>query len=260
MARTILSFSIVFTLMSLLLIPCGCSDKDQVDSLIPKTDLMGSCDSVRIFDMETQQAKTIKGGFLIHALAEVPYDIKREQVKPTVLKCIQDLKHKNQGCEWITVFLCANGRKGIHAGKGEYKEGKIIISYGVPSREQLAAEKVAIEDYHLVHEPPRLLSGTEFNQAAEICDLYVKYTAILEEEDIKNASEGKIIDQDIYESLMDSRADRVFKKVAGEVNLPEVKVRKLRNNLMRYYILNWGDETIQKSSIKNRFIQGKKLF
>lgn len=245
MIRIVAPFRAALPIISLLLIISGCSDRDQFDNLFPESSLAGSYVPAKIFNVETQRKNNVKGGFSINALAEVPYDIKREQVKPALLACIRALKKKNQDCEWITVFLCAEGKKGIYAGKGEYKEGKTDISYGVPSKELLAAEKTAIEYYHLIHEPPRLLTRTEFDQASHIFDLYHKYTAVLTEEDMKKAGNGIAFDQDIYDSLMNSRSDRVFKKVTGEVNLSEAKVRKLRNGLMRYYILTWGNETVE---------------
>lgn len=228
----------------ILLVLCFSCAEDPLDGLIPETSLNGSIQKITIFDLKTQRGKVVRGGLLITASVEVPYDIRREQVRPTLLACIKELKKRNRDCEWFNVFLCADGRVGIYAGRGEYREGTIYISYGIPSNKQLAeaeALREELDDYV----PPKLLSKEEFNLAADLNELYYKYDNILAEKDLKEARDGGGCNHDVYDKLSDSRDDRVYEMIAKEVSIPEDTIRKLTRSLGTYYIFAWGSETIQ---------------
>lgn len=228
----------------ILLVLCfGCAE-DPIDKLIPETSLNGSIQKITIFDLETQRGKIVRGGLLIIASVKVPYDLRREQVRPTLLACIKELKKRNRDCEWFNVFLCADGRDGIYAGRGEYREGKIYISYGIPSKKQLV-EAEALREELADYVPPRLLSKEEFNLAADLDELYYRYDNTLAEKDLKEARDGKRWNQDVYDKLSDSRDDRIYEMIAKEVSLPDDTIRKLRRSLGTYYIFAWGSETIQ---------------
>jgi hypothetical protein len=240
----------------------GCSN-DPIDKLIPEASLKGSILNISIFDMETQRGKLVQGGLLINASAKVPYDIKQEEVKPTLLASIRELKKQNKDCEWIIVFLCPDGRKGVYAGRGEYREGKISIDYGVPSAKQLAEaealkikladpslkgkkDEFGIEEYDPNYDPPKLMSKKDFDQASDANDLYYKYYHILGQEDLKKARNGTKWNQDVYNNLQNTIDDRIYRMISEEMSLPEDQIRKLRSKLAKYFaIYAWGEETIQ---------------
>ncbi len=201
--------------------------------LIPDASLVGACPTVKIFNIQTQHGKTVNGGMLISASVHVPYSIRRDQVKPTILACIRELKRRNKKCEWIHIFLCVEGRK-IYAGRGEYKSGEIRVSYGIPSQKQLAS----LEDV-------KPLNRGDFDKAADISDLFYAYDGILAGQDLKKARKGKVWNQDIYNSLMDTRDARIYSMISDQLQISAFEVRRLKRCVMNYYMLTWGDEIIR---------------
>lgn len=87
---------LLIPLLILILLGAGCSSSDPIDRLIPDEALTGAIPNAEPVRIEEQHGKSVNGGFLINAQVIVPFDIKKEQVKPTLLTAIKTLK--NRGC------------------------------------------------------------------------------------------------------------------------------------------------------------------
>lgn len=110
----------------------------DLEKRIPDSELVGALEKIET-TFELNDGKAVKNGKQMILYGIVPASIKREQVRPTLLYFIKTMKSVNPGCEWMMVYLppVENRRYGVYAGIGEYREGKINLSYGVPSNEHL---------------------------------------------------------------------------------------------------------------------------
>ena len=253
--------SFLLTILFLVLI-MGCSD--PVEKLIPPEALKGALTNLNITG-KTQTGKSVKGGTLIEVFAMVPYDIKRKQLKPTLLGGIKGVKKQNSDCEWIILWLRPGKSKGagIYAGRAEYKEGKIDLYYGIPSKKQLAQslelknkysdpalkgkkDEAGFDQYDPDYEAVRLLNKQDFDLGVHIRTLYYKYYKITIDKDEKTARKNKKWNSDLYRQLSATFEERVLRLVADELKLPVVEIRKMKSKILRYYDhMAWGSEIIQ---------------
>lgn len=206
----------------------ACSES-PIDRLIPLSATKGGLANFTVSGINVQEGKSINGGTLVSGLVMVPHDIKREQVKPTLLAAIKGLKNQYGKCEWIIVYAIPSQElkgTGINAGMAEYAEGKIRIDYGVPSTTQLAAEVGAAKEIGgPENDPLRLMSKDEFDLAVAVDTTWQGFYEPNREH--QGRGEGKLL-----------------KLTAQKMNIPVAQVKKLRKQLIMYYGPFWGNETI----------------
>lgn len=218
----------------------ACSE-NPIDRLIPLSATKGGLANVTVSDIDVQE-KSINGGTLVSGFVAVPHDIKREQVKPTLLAAIKDLKDKYRKCEWIVVFAIPSPElkgTGIWAGKAEYVEGKIQVDYGIPSAAQIAEPiEKEFKKLHSDYEPVRLMSKEDFDLAVAVNTTWQKiHVGLLDE---ANKYSGEVYMRKV-EKISDAR---LLKLTSQKMNLPEAKVKSLMHQLGWYYSPLWGNETI----------------
>lgn len=227
----------------------ACSE-NPIDRLIPLSATKGGLANFTVAGVEVQEGKSRNGGTLVSAFVAVPHDIKREQVKPTLLAAIKGLKDKYRKCEWIVVYAIPSPAlkgTGINAGMAEYAEGKIRIDYGVPSATQLAEpigeefKKTLGADY----EPVRLMSQEEFDLAVSVDSTWQELHLRLLDEAQKKATQNRARYSEVYRHETKDISDaKLLKLTSQKLNIPEAQAKKLRKQLLMYYGPFWGNETI----------------
>lgn len=226
----------------------ACSDS-PIDRLIPLSATKGGLANFTVSGVEVQEGKSRNGGMLVMGQVMVPHDIKREQIKPTLLAAIKGLKDKYRKCEWIIVYAVPSYElKGssANAGMAEYAEEKIKIDYGVPSATQLAAEAGAAKELGGPDSDPlRLMSKEEFDLAVSVNEAWQDIHLKLLDDAQKKAMQNRARYSEIYRHETKDISDaKLLKLTAKKLNLPEAKAQKLRKQLLMYYGPFWGNETI----------------
>lgn len=176
-----------------------------------------------------------KNGAMIDASVLVPHDIKRAEVRPTLLKAINEINKKHPDIEWIQVWLLA-GMKNIYAGNADYKYGQIYLRYGIPSQKQIA-DRRQWNEYKKEGDSdiliPVLLDKKQFRHAANVVDRYYKHNNRLMAEDLSTGEPG------------DTIVERSMQAVADELNITPEEVLTCRKQILVYYDLSWDHETIK---------------
>lgn len=208
-----LFFFIICTIMI-----SGCSD--PIETLIPPSLVHGSLQGFNI------QMEMSKDGNRLDGEAIVPHDIKRDQIKPTLLAALKGMKQEHPKYDWIILYLYAGGNSktgGVSPGRAEYKGGKITINYEIPSAEQIEIQKKVVEETpgSNPRSIPELLSKEEFTKAAKIEFLYHS-----------------------NHSRLNDRA-KALAAVSKKMNISTDKVTEYREKLGYYYGMAWGQEVIQ---------------
>lgn len=228
----------------------ACTDS-TVDRLIPPSATNGGLANFTVSDIKVQKGKSINGGMLVSGSVLVPYDIKREQVKPTLLAAIKGLKDKYRDCEWIIVYAVPHQKltgTGINAGMAEYAERKISIAYGVPSAAQLAAPPIDDENKKFLdgdYEPVKLMSKADFELAVAVDAAWqAAHRKLLYDADQK-AMQNKAGYGEIYARETAKISDaKLATLTSQEMGIPAAGVKKLRKQLLIYYGPFWGHETM----------------
>jgi hypothetical protein len=125
--------------LAILLSLIACSAQDPLEKLIPASAMTGGIEKIEI-KTTIQSGKTVKGGFFIEGFMVVPANIRRQQVRPTLLKSLKSMKQQHPLCEWFKIYLepTEDFRESpAYAGIGEYKEGKIDLLFGIPTDAQI---------------------------------------------------------------------------------------------------------------------------
>lgn len=225
----------------------ACSDS-PIDRLIPLSATKGGLANFTVSGVEVQEGKSRNGGMLVMGRVMVPHDIKREQVKPTLLAAIKGLKDKYRKCEWIIVYAVPSYElKGssTNAGMAEYAEGKIKIDYGVPSATQLAAEVGAAKELGRPdNDPLRLMSKEEFDLAVSVNEAWQDIHLKLLDEANKKAMQSRANFSNVYTQATEGIEAKILKLTSQKMNLPAAKIKSLRRQLIMYYGPFWGNETI----------------
>ncbi len=250
----------------------GCSN--PLDKLIKPEMLQGAVPNFTITGVDIQTGKSVNGGTLIRGKAIVPYDIKREQVKPTLLSAIKKLQEQHPACQWIVVWLIPEKEAigaGLEAGHGEYAVDHINIMYGIPSKKTLDREielkknllnpafiKASIKEDEFFEEmygpnykdyvPIRLPTREEFDRCVKIKKLYYAASEEITKRDEKAARKNRQFDGDLYRELMLTQEERVFKSISKQLRMPVSKVKKAKSIGSRYYFLGWDKEKIKIES------------
>jgi len=198
----------LITLLFILALLCGC--ESRLDKAIPQSSLAGAISNVDVNlsgqgEIATQQACANKYGWcwdpkdwtLLNADAFIPYDIKKEQVKPTLLAVLKKLEKEYPKCTTININLAPDkemAERLFLVGRLEYKDNKIIIRYGIPSDKEMAEHNAEIGKFYSTKNTMFSMPGDkekfEKNDDPRLCrpDLktYTLYKRILMiEDDIK---------------------------------------------------------------------------
>lgn len=221
-------------------IPVG---PDPIDRHVPDSLLKGSIQKLDIkFEIHKQ-------GKLLYGEAIVPHDIKRGQIKPTLLKGIKALNKKQSKYRWISFYLYCGGHSnegGVSPGRAEYKEGITTINYEIPSAKQIEIQKQVIAETPDANPNavPILLSKESFTKALKIYNLYYKKHNQLSGQ-YSDLLMKKKISQKQYFKLSDNIIDKSMELVAEETGMTKSEVLKSRENIGYYYGMGWGEETIK---------------
>ena len=141
---------------------CGC--ESRLDNAIPQSSFVGAISNVDVNlrgqgEIATQQACVNKSGWcwapedwtLLNADAFVPFDIKREQIKPTSLAILKKLVEKYPKCTTININLAPDKEMAeilYFVGRLEYRDNKIIIHYGIPSDKEMEEHNAEIGKFY----------------------------------------------------------------------------------------------------------------
>lgn len=223
----------------------ACSES-TIDRLIPPSATKGALANFSVSEIKVQSGKSVNGGTLVTGSAIVPYDIRRDQVKPTLLAAIKGLKDKHRDCEWIIVYAIPSQNlkgTGINAGMAEYAGGKIRIDYGVPSATQLTGPVGDLlgTDY----EPVRLMSRDDFDLAVAIDAVWQNIHLKLLDDADQKAKTNKARYADIHSRETAKISDTKLAALTSQkMSIPASQVKKLRTQLLMYYGPFWGNETL----------------
>jgi hypothetical protein len=219
----------LFLVLFCLMLPtCGPS----IDTLIPASRLDGTLPNLQIETSE-QTGKSVKGGRLLVSSVAVPYDMRSDQVKPTLLSIIKQIKQKDPSCEWIVVYLVPvdAALPLLQAGIGTYKEGRIELRTGIPSDKDLADYNALRGSLGAEHYPPL----TRPDNATFELGRKVLLSFIANKE--KLILEGRMRD-------VESADLAVFPHVSRDTGISFREARRVYHQLMSYYVPAWGVETI----------------
>lgn len=245
-------------ILLLITLGAGCSSSDPIDRLIPDEALTGAIPKLEPVRIEEQREKSVNGGFLINAQVIVPFDIKREQVRPTLLAAIKTLKKKYSSCEWIVVFLTLKeslDKYTLYAGRAEYTKDGIDIAYWTPNNKQLSEQDDPRKDDNRDNpllagldfsdwEPIRPLNREEFSFATQASSTYVEITKTLQDAAVAAATKKQDNYAEIYRKEMENFEDRALALTAKKLGAEKAEVKRSQKNLLLYYSPAWGTERL----------------
>jgi len=187
-----------------------------------------------------------KGGKAIIATGIVPSDIKREQVKPSLLAILKAVSDKYPNATGIFVRITPDedlGKYAYFAGKADYEDNEITIHYGVPSDEQIKkwnseiGKPIIIEGKPFgINDSPVLSRPNKetINTGKKIILLYYKI-------------EKQFIDKYSKKPLEMPTTTEISKVVAKKIGMEPQEVTRLHRFLSNYFSAGtgiWGKETI----------------
>lgn len=230
--------TVVVTVLYILLSSCSA---DPIEKLIPQSSTVGALPGITVTDITIQKGKAINGGVYVQGIIPTPYDIKKEQLKPTLIAAIKKLKYENKTCEWIGVYAQIAG--GINAGRADYIKGNIQIYYDIPTEQEL--NDFNVEAIKMGMEPIRLPTKEEFDLAIAIDKVWqrikMKILDIEREEALLRQKNNKPA---VWTLTSEKLEGKILQMTAKEMNLPKEKVLQTKD-LLRYYILSSGVENIR---------------
>lgn len=221
--------ALIYAFVLISIIACG----SDIERKIPPSMTNGAVENLNL-SIEKQTGKSRYGGTLIKAYGVVPFNIKREQIRPTLLAAIRVLKQNNPGCEWFWVGIVpetmALAKTGRLVGRAEYTEGELDIYYGIPSDKQMDEWNAQIgkpvkdllggDTY--INDSPRLYSPDK-----EIFNSGIKALRSYDRLSIANSGAG------------------LYGAVSKETGIGVKKIKPLISLMNNYYTPgNWGKETI----------------
>lgn len=245
-------------LLVLMTLGAGCSSSDPIDRLIPDEALTGAIPNAEPVRIEEQRGKSVNGGFLINAQVIVPFDIKREQVKPTLLAAIKTLKNKYSSCEWIVVFLSLRenlDKYTLYAGRAEYTKDGIDVAYWIPSNKQLSEQKDPRKDDNRNDpflagldfsdwEPIRPLTREEFLFATQAAGTYLAFQKTIQDNVMAEAMKNRDNYTKTYRKGLENFEERVLILTAKKLGTQKAEVKQAQKRLVLYYSPSWGTEKI----------------
>jgi hypothetical protein len=241
------------------------SCSSTAEEIIPNELLKGAVQCENL-NGEVQEGKSINGGTLLLVNGSVPFDIKQDQVKPTLLSVIQNGKKKMPECQWIIVFLSPAGGEGtlLQVGRAELIYNDITIEYGIPSREQLSQSVKNIEKYTdptlknhpdpleaMMYDPDytpvRLPTPEEYQLGVKIWKTDHRLNEEIVEQDNESAKINKKWNAEKYRELMKTQSERRAKRLSEQLKMSVQDLKKAKSIVSKYYILGWGKEVINLS-------------
>jgi len=232
-------FQTFLLLITMLLISC----ESKIDKAIPEAMLVGAVPNMNVDIKEDNY----HGGKARIATAIVPFDIKREQVKPSLLAILKAVYGKYPNATGIFVKLTPDadlGRYAYFAGRADYEDNVITIHYGVPSDEQIKKWNSEIgkpvrddnEKVLFINDAPRLsiFNKETFETAKKIVLFYYK-------------TDKQLADKYSKQPLKMPTTEQISKIVAKEMGVSLQKVIHHHRLLSNYFSAGtgiWGKETI----------------
>lgn len=222
----------------MMLISCG----SEIDKKIPDSMLVGAVPNMNI----SLEEDNYRGGKAIIATGIVPFDIKREQVKPSLLAILRVAAEKYPKATGIFVRLTPDeqlGRFAYFAGKADYEDNVITVHYGVPSDEQIKkwnseiGKPITFEESTLgINDSPQLsrFNKETFDSGKKIILLFHKI-------------EKQLYDKYINQPLKSPTTEQISRIAAKELGLSLKEVTHHHRLLSNYFSAGtgiWGKETI----------------
>lgn len=143
-------------LLSVLIIT---SCESNIDKMIPESYLAGAVSSVEV----TIKPPNSRRPDNTVVACYVPFDIKRDQLKPTLFTVLKSVKKECADCKIISIFLYTDKEMEearTWVGRMEYKEGKIELFYQIPTDEQINKHSLTAGKL----DPALFGKGTEINK------------------------------------------------------------------------------------------------
>jgi len=259
----------LITLLFILALFCGC--ESRLDKAIPQSSLAGAISDIDVNlsgqgEIADQQECANKSGWcwapkdwtLLNADAFVPFDIKREQIKPTSLAILKKLAEKYPKCTTININLAPDKEMAeilFLVGRLEYRDNKITIHYGIPSDKEMEEHNAQVGKlYPLSKDCGKIFCEPDYDKMEKNDDprlsrpdlnTYTLYKRILIiEDDIK-------MHRQIKESYKFSSPKEYYialsNKISKKINLPTKDIEYALRFMHDYY--GWmgygkGEESI----------------
>lgn len=224
----------IFFIFGLFAILLGCRSE------LPDSYLIGAADGVDI-----SFHKTSSKDLRIEAVGIVPFNIKREQIRPTIFFVLKQLKIKYPDCKQSSIVLTPERDSNplfhfISVGSAIYKDDQISIHYGIPSDDQISkynADGEKSKPVFILGEwtPPFRRLYRPDMKTYELCKKIILKSKVIENNEKEN---GQI-----------SSAPVFLAKVARHFNLSKEDTEYYWTYLYKYYSFfpgtqQWGDEKV----------------
>jgi hypothetical protein len=235
MMKTLAFVAIIFS------VALGACTSDPIEKLIPQSLTKGGLSTFTIDDIEVQNGKSRNGGTYVQGTVSVPFDIKKEMIKPTLLAAIKELKGRYKNTEWIAVYAMVS-KSYSSVGRAEYAQNKIEIHYDILSDEMLKERNQAAKKDGL--EVIRMPTKEEFDQAVLIDKTRQQiYSKILDDELEAFLDPKKRKSKKPRLTQSENFDDIIIEMTAKELGISKDKAIKTRN-LLVYYQASFATETI----------------
>lgn len=203
----------------------GCFDSDHPMDKLVISKAIENAAPFTIYNTEVQEGKTVKGGLYVQGSVNVPFDISRTKIKPTILAVLKQLREKHPKSEWFVVYLCPGGERacklGINLGRGEYIDEKITIQYGLLSKEEWIKLEERYKAGEMEFATPDFLKENIFRIGLGISEDYYSY----------------------YKENFD--AELSYQLVSQKTDSSVQLLKTLRKGLFQYYTYGQEQETIE---------------
>ncbi|MGA2525940.1 MAG: hypothetical protein ABSF79_04910 [Smithellaceae bacterium] len=245
-----------------LLLFCGC--ESRLDKAIPQSSLVGAVSNIDVNlegrgELKDQKGCTNKAGWcwepkdwtLLMADAFVPFDIKKEQIKPTLLAIFKRLKNEYPKCTIINIWLEPDKELAeilYPIGSLEYHDNKMVINYGIPSDKEMEEHNSQIGKFEIIknilpmpgekeekiekNEEPRL-----FRPDQKTYEFYKRI--LITAEDIKFSERKDTRKRKLFNSTKEYYAD-LSNKVSKKIDVPIKDIENALRFMNSYY--SWFGE------------------
>jgi len=231
-----------FCIVLLMLVAC----ESKIDKVIPDSLLVGAVPNINVDIKEDHY----KGGTAIIATGIIPFDIKREQVKPSLLGVLKTVTKQYPNSTGIFVRLTPDadlGKYAYFAGRTEYEDNEITLYYGVPSDEQIKEWNSEIGKLlpSLFGEKPSIIDVPQLSRFNKETFEAGKKIALF-----YNKFSKKLHDKYIDQPLKKISSKQIYQMVSREINMPLKNVEYYYRFMNSYFIVggSWDKETINLNS------------
>lgn len=226
---------LLLQLLFVLVVSCGPNIEDKITD----AQLIGAISNVNVSIKEDKY----KGGTAIIAVGVIPFDIKREQIKPTILAALKVLIRKYPDATGIFIRLAPDkdlAKYAYFAGTADYENNEITVDYKIPTDKQIndwnseIGKPIELEGKSLgTNDSPRLL---RFDK--KLFDIATKVT--LSYHKAQKQLANKYIDQ----PLKTASTQEIYHLVSGETGVSDKDAQYYRNLMDAYYGSTREKETI----------------